>query len=132
MWNESEIEALIDRRVQGRLASDRDYAFAENAEQQSLAERKITLQEELAVLDGLAHKHPEAARRAADIREIELPQIIDEIANADDQEILAEVYGVERRQPCVHGHFDCATYERGPCANEEYARRLAAKAVSDS
>lgn len=44
------MEQLIDRRVQSRLATDRDYLFAENAEQQALAERKIELQEELAVL----------------------------------------------------------------------------------
>jgi hypothetical protein len=82
MWNEAEIEALIDRRVQGRLSTDRDYAFAENAEQQALAERKIELQEELAVMDRLAPKHAGAERRAAGIREIELPAVLDELAQA--------------------------------------------------
>jgi hypothetical protein len=48
--NDSKLEALIDRRVQARLSTDRDYLFAEDAEQQALAERKIELQEEQAVL----------------------------------------------------------------------------------
>lgn len=45
----------------------------------------------------------------------------------DDEELLDKVYGVEREYPCVHGHFDCAQYERGPCANETYARLLGEK-----
>lgn len=48
--NEAQIEALLDRRVQARIRTDRDYLFAENAEQQALAERKIELQEEYALL----------------------------------------------------------------------------------
>ncbi len=48
----------------------------------------------------------------------------------DDEDVLEEVYGVERNEPCVHGHFDCATVEGGPCANETYARKLAAKEAS--
>lgn len=44
----------------------------------------------------------------------------------DNDELLERVYGVQRDEPCVHGHFDCAEYERGPCANETYARLLAA------
>lgn len=47
---DAEFEAVLDRRVQSRLSSDRDYSFAENAEQQALAERKIELQEEHALL----------------------------------------------------------------------------------
>lgn len=27
-------------------------------------------------------------------------------------------------QPCKHGHFDCALFEGGPCANEEAARKF--------
>ena len=45
----------------------------------------------------------------------------------DDEELLERVYGVERIYPCVHGHYDCATVERGPCAEETYARLLAQK-----
>lgn len=41
---------------------------------------------------------------------------------AEDENLLESVYGVEREEPCVHGHFDCAEYEGGPCANETYAR----------
>ena len=43
----------------------------------------------------------------------------------DNEQILEEVYGVARDYPCVHGHFDCAEFEGGPCANETYARKLA-------
>jgi hypothetical protein len=43
-------------------------------------------------------------------------------------ELLERVYGVTRDYPCTHGHFDCAEYEGGPCANETYAR-LAAEPV---
>lgn len=50
MLNDSKLEALIDRRVQGRLSTDRDYLAAENSEEQALAERKIELQEEAGVL----------------------------------------------------------------------------------
>jgi hypothetical protein len=66
--NEAEIEAVIDRRVQARLSTDRDYLFAENSEQQSLAERKIELQEELAVLRSQSTETLNAAIR---MREIE-------------------------------------------------------------
>lgn len=45
----------------------------------------------------------------------------------DDEELLAQVYGVERPAACNHGHLDCAEVEGGPCANETYARLLAAK-----
>jgi len=79
MWNEEQIEALIDRRVQGRLATDRDYLFAENAEEQSLAERKIELQEELAITQGLLHKHPvEAGQRCGEIED-ELLRVLSEL-----------------------------------------------------
>jgi hypothetical protein len=44
---------------------------------------------------------------------------------ADNEELLERVYGRTREDPCIHGHFDCAEYERGPCANEEYARLVA-------
>jgi hypothetical protein len=45
----------------------------------------------------------------------------------DNEELLERVYGVERDHPCVHGHFDCAEYEGGPCAPETYAKLLAEK-----
>ena len=45
----------------------------------------------------------------------------------DDEQLLELVYGVERDYPCTYGHFDCAEYERGPCANEKYAELLAKK-----
>lgn len=45
----------------------------------------------------------------------------------DDDALLDEVYGVDRPEPCKHGHLDCSTVEGGACANEEYARRLTAK-----
>jgi hypothetical protein len=48
--DDTQLEKIIDRRVQARLRTDRDYLFAENAEVAALAERKVTLQEELAVL----------------------------------------------------------------------------------
>jgi hypothetical protein len=49
----------------------------------------------------------------------------------DDEELLDKAYGVCLDRPCVHGHFDCSTFERGPCANERYARLLAAKQQAD-
>jgi len=75
---EADREKLIDRRVQRRLSTDRDYLFAESAEVQSLAERKIELQEERAVL--AAAPHPDAAR----IEEIdtELEQVFDDLRSA--------------------------------------------------
>lgn len=50
MYDFDLIEAELDRRVQARLSTDRDYCWAENAEEQALAERKIELQEESAIL----------------------------------------------------------------------------------
>jgi hypothetical protein len=44
--------------------------------------------------------------------------------NEQAEALIEAVYGPEREEPCVHGHFDCARYKRGPCANEEYAREL--------
>lgn len=49
------------------------------------------------------------------------------ITDLDDQDLLDEVYGVDRPEACVHGHGDCAEFAGGPCANETYAARLAAK-----
>jgi hypothetical protein len=79
--NESEIEATIDRRVQARLATDRDYLFAEDAEVQALAERKIELQEERAVLLAAGTLSDEAARRVDDIAS-ELTQVFAELRRA--------------------------------------------------
>ena len=53
--------------------------------------------------------------------EIEYEQWLAEV----DAKVAEQVYGVERPEPCVHGHFDCATVERGPCANETMAREFA-------
>ncbi len=41
-----------------------------------------------------------------------------------DEILVDRIYGgeVEREEPCQHGHLDCAVYEGGPCANEQYAR----------
>ena len=49
-----------------------------------------------------------------------------------DVEIADEVYGPDahgrqRDEPCVYGHYDCAYFERGPCANETMSRRMAAE-----
>lgn len=43
---ESEREAIIDRRVQRRLATDRAYLNAENAEEQAAREQEITDEED--------------------------------------------------------------------------------------
>jgi hypothetical protein len=95
MWNEAQIEALIDRRVIARLATDRDYLFAENADEQALAERKIELQEELQCMRTLGH-HPEARVRAAEIE----PELLDVIAQlrggvepGDKRESFGSLYG---------------------------------------
>ena len=79
--NEAQFEALVDRRVQARLSTDRDYLLAENAEVQALAERKIELQEELAVLRSLPTN---TLREAVRLREIEreLEQTIAELREA--------------------------------------------------
>ena len=71
-------EQLIDRRVQRRLATDRDYLFAEDAEQQALAERKIELQEEQAVLRMAARPTVSEQRRVEDI-DTELEQLYEEL-----------------------------------------------------
>ena len=65
--NDAQIEAAIDRRVQARLATDRDYLWAEKAEEQAWAERKIELQEELALLQSIAVRTPEQTRRADEV-----------------------------------------------------------------
>jgi hypothetical protein len=46
---ESEFEAIIDRRVQARLATDSAYRNAENAEEQQEREDEITEQEVMAL-----------------------------------------------------------------------------------
>lgn len=45
MNRESELEAAVDRAVMRRLASDRAYLHAENAEEQKQREDEITAQE---------------------------------------------------------------------------------------
>lgn len=76
--DEQAFEAALDRRVQARLSTDRDYLFAENSEQQSLAERKIELQEELALLRAGS---TDTIRHAIRMREIEhkLDLVCDEL-----------------------------------------------------
>lgn len=76
--NDAEREALIDRRVQARMSTDRDYLWAEDAEQQALAERKIELQEERAVLYLSARITPSERRRIDDI-DTELEQLYEEL-----------------------------------------------------
>lgn len=44
---ESQIEALLDRRIMARLATDPAYRNAENAEEQTEREEEITRQEEV-------------------------------------------------------------------------------------
>lgn len=75
--NESQIETYLDKRVQARLRTDRDYLFAENAEVQALAERKIELQEERALLAA-------GGRDTARIEEIdtELEQVYEDLRKA--------------------------------------------------
>lgn len=60
-------EQILDRRVEARMKTDRDYLFAENAEVQALAERKIELQEELALIASYARPTVAEQRRAEDI-----------------------------------------------------------------
>lgn len=48
-------------------------------------------------------------------------ELYDELTEA----IVDAVYGVgERNEPCVEGHFDCATSYHGRCANEHVATAL--------
>jgi hypothetical protein len=42
-------------------------------------------------------------------------------------DLVERVYGRERPYPCEHGHFDCATFERGPCAGETLDRLIRAQ-----
>jgi hypothetical protein len=79
--NEAQIEALIDRRVQARLATDRDYLFAENAEQQALAERKIELQEERAVLVAAGSRGKYRVEGRIEEIDVELEEIAEEFRN---------------------------------------------------
>lgn len=48
---DSEIERIIDARVQRRLATDAAYLNAENAEEQAAREAVIVAQEERAIQD---------------------------------------------------------------------------------
>lgn len=75
--NDAQLEEIIDRRVQARLQTDRDYLGAENAEEQSLAERKIELQEERAVLTSRTPT-PSEQRRIEDI-DTELAEVYAEL-----------------------------------------------------
>lgn len=68
-------EQILDRRVQARLATDRDYLFAESAEVQALAERKIELQEERALIASYARPTVAEQRRVEDI-DTELQEVI--------------------------------------------------------
>jgi hypothetical protein len=76
--HDAQTESVVDRRVQARLASDRDYLAAENAEEQALAERKIELQEERAVLTSRAALTPSEQMRVEDI-DTELKQVYAEL-----------------------------------------------------
>lgn len=71
-------EQIIDRRVQARLKTDRDYLMAEDAEAQSLAERKIELQEERALITSYARPTVAEQRRAEDI-DTELEEVYAEL-----------------------------------------------------
>ena len=67
-------EEILDRRVQARLRTDRDYLFAEDAETQALAERKIELQEERALIARYARPTVAEQRRMEDL-DTELEQV---------------------------------------------------------
>lgn len=75
--NEEQTERLIDSRVQARLATDRDYLWAENSEEQAWAERKITLQEELAILRSQSNPTPAERLRILGV-EADLEQHLEE------------------------------------------------------
>lgn len=75
--NEEQMERAIDRRVQARLATDRDYLWAENADEQAWAETKIELQEELGLLRAQARPTPAEQRRIEDVETL-LEQHLDE------------------------------------------------------
>ncbi len=73
MTNEEATERIIDRRVQQRLAIDREYLNAANAEEQAIREDEIVEQEE--------------AQFYAERREIEIGEGM-QPTNADERELL--------------------------------------------
>ena len=36
----------------------------------------------------------------------------------DAKKYRALVYRLNEAHPCIHGHYDCAAWERGPCVCE--------------
>lgn len=46
VWDEATREAVLDRRVQHRLATDNAYRYAENAEEQAVREEEIEREED--------------------------------------------------------------------------------------
>ena len=81
--NDLTYETLIDRRVQARLATDRRYLHAENAEQASLVEAVITVEQELALLRIAAPSGDESVRRQREAElEQQLSEAVDELLEA--------------------------------------------------
>lgn len=87
--HEAKIEALIDRRVQGRLASDAAYLNAANAEEQSAREHRVTLQVERRVLVELLTGGSLSSDRIAELDD-RIEQIDDEL-----HELLAADLSIE-------------------------------------
>jgi hypothetical protein len=107
---DDQIEKVIDARVQRRLASDHDYLYAENAEQQTRAERKVELIEEARTLRELLTSGSIAA---------------DRIATLDDriEEINDELLALLREQMTKSEHervSDCTLVYEGHVAAPGY------------
>jgi hypothetical protein len=87
--SESQIEAMIDSRVQRRLAREPEYLFAENSEEQTLVERKIELEEERRTL--LEISLSDHAERI-DVIDEELEHVVRELREGVSDDELAGTY----------------------------------------
>lgn len=59
--NESQIEKIVDARVMRRLATDRAYRYAENADEQAEREQEIADEEYNKVARGLDYNTPHSS-----------------------------------------------------------------------
>ena len=82
--NEAALEAAIDARVQRRLAVDRRYINAENAEEQAAAEHRIELEEELGLLEQGNRDRMSSGRDLSVRAAVRAAEIRDELASLDE------------------------------------------------
>lgn len=84
MIDEAALEAALDARVQRRLATDRRYRNAENAEEQAAAEHRIELEEELGLLEQANRDRMSSDREPSFVIAARCFAIRDELASLDE------------------------------------------------